>query len=127
MSPGRRYPRTDRVNEALREVIGDELERADDSRLDNTSVTGVRVSGDFSTAAVYFDTLDDAGEIIAVLGTLRIRLQKAVNRQLHLRRTPELRFAPDPAIAVGSRVEEILRSLQREVPARGDTAEGGDA
>jgi len=35
-----------------------------------------------------------------------------VARQLRLKRTPELTFQPDPAIAVGTRVEEVIRSLQ---------------
>ncbi len=126
MSPRRRYPRTERVNEALREVIGDELERIDDVRLERTTVTAVAVSGDLSQAEVFFDSLDDPAEVGPALAGARVRLQAAVNRQLHLRRTPELRFAPDPAIAVGSRVEEILRSLQREAPERGDNAEGGE-
>lgn len=121
-----RYARSSRVNEALREVIGDELERIDDARLEHTTVTGVRVTGDLSSAEVFFDTLGNDLEVTQALGSLRLRLQQAVNRQLHLRRTPELRFAPDPAIAVGSRVEEILRSLQREATDGGDTAGGAD-
>ena len=37
----RQYPRTARINELLREILADELERIDDERLDLVTVTGV--------------------------------------------------------------------------------------
>ena len=114
MTGERRYSRLDRVNEALREVIGDELERLDDERLELVTVTGVRVEADLRHAHVWFDTLSDGDEVTAALGRHRARLQAAIARDLRLKRTPELTFAPDPAIAVGTRVEQILRDLHDE-------------
>ena len=111
MAAERRYSRLDRVNEALREVIADELERVDDERLELVTVTGVKVEADLRHAHVWFDTLGRHDEVGVALGQHRVRLQAAVGRELRLKRTPELTFAPDPAIAVGTRVEEILRGL----------------
>jgi len=111
MAAQRRYSRLDRVNEALREVLGDELERVDDRRLDLVTVTGVRVEPDLRHATVWFDTLGAREEVAGALGQHRVRLQAAVGRQLRLKHTPELAFLPDPAIAAGTRVEEILRGL----------------
>ena len=111
---GDRYSRLDRVNEALREVIADELERVDDERLELVTVTGVRVDPDLRHAHVWFDTLGDGSEVAVGLARHRVRLQAAIGRDLRLKRTPELTFAPDPAIAVGTRVEEILRELHHE-------------
>ena len=118
---GRRYSRLDRVNESLREVIADELERIDDERLELVTVTGVRVQADLRRALVWFSALPpglgqragSAGEeeLAALLARHRSRLQSAVGRQLRMKRTPELHFQPDPAIASGTRVEEILRGL----------------
>jgi ribosome-binding factor A len=99
------------VNEALREVLGDELERVDDERLELVTVTGVQVDSDLRHARVWFDTLEPWEEVAAALAQHRVRLQAAVGRQLRLKHTPELTFDPDPAIAVGTRVEEILREL----------------
>ena len=42
---------------------------------------------------------------------MRVRLQAAISSQVRLKRTPQLRFEPDPAIAAGERVEDILRSI----------------
>lgn len=112
----RRYSRLDRVNHALQEVLGDELELVDDDRLELVTVTGVRVAPDLRSAVVWFSALA-AGEpesVAAVLAEHRPRLQGAVARQLRLKRTPELSFVPDPAIAAGTRVEDILRRLQNE-------------
>lgn len=107
----RPYSRLDRVNEALREVLGDELERIDDERLDLVTVTGVKATPDLRHANVWFDTLGSQDDVVVALAQHRVRLQAAVGRELRLKRTPELTFSSDPAIAVGTRVEEILRRL----------------
>ena len=114
MPPERRYSRIDRVNHAVQEVLADELELIDDDRLELVTVTGVRVVRDLSQAVVWFSSLalGDPASAAATLAGHRPRLQAAIARQLRLRRTPELSFVPDPAIAAGSRVEEILRTLQ---------------
>jgi ribosome-binding factor A len=119
----RRYSRLDRVNEALREVIADEMERIDDERLELVTVTGVKADPDFRRARVWFDSLGVAEEVATVLGAYRVQLQAAVGRQMRLKRTPELTFSPDPAIAMGTRVEQILRGLHRnagEPPSPGE-------
>jgi len=115
--PTKGWSRRDRVNEALREVIADELAVIDDDRLQLVTVTGIRVDPDFRRALVWFSALStlsaaDPTEVVEVLAEYRVRLQRAVARQLRLKRTPELTFQPDPAIAVGTRVEEVIRNLQ---------------
>ena len=114
---GRGYSRLDRVNEALREVLGDELERIDDTRLELVTVTGARVDPDLRHALVWYSGMSAPAadeEIRAALAAHRVRLQAAVGRQLRLKRTPELAFQADPGIAVGTRVEEILRGLETD-------------
>ena len=109
----RRYPRTARVNEVLREVVAEELERLgdDDPRLGLLTVTAVQSDPDLRQATVLFATLsDDAAE---ALEEVRVRLQAAVGRQVRLKRTPRLSFAADPAVASGQRIEEILRDIRR--------------
>lgn len=114
--PDRRYPRTARVNELVREVVAEELERIGDERLELVTVTGVDVEADLRRAIVWFTSLTES--VDEILAEHRIRLQAAIGRQVRMKRTPELTFRPDPAIVTGRRVEDILRKLQ-------DT--GGDA
>ena len=113
----RDFPRTARVNELLREVIAEELERIDDPRLELATVTGVTTDADLRHARVWLSSLDE--EAGTALAAHRRRLQAAVGRQARLRRTPELTFQADPAVATGARVDDILRSL-------GDAHQGED-
>jgi ribosome-binding factor A len=111
---GRDFPRTARVNELLREIVADELERLDDDRLEQVAVTAVKAEPDLRHATVWFDSLlgeDADDDVLHALGEVRVRLQAAVGRQSRLKRVPELAFAPDPAVRAGERVEGILRDL----------------
>ncbi len=106
----------ERVNQALCEVIADELALIGDERLPLMTVTGVKADPDLRRAVVWFVSLaatpdaDHSAEL-EVLAEHRSRLQGAVARQMRLRRTPELSFVPDPARAAATRVEQILRDL----------------
>ncbi len=123
--PARRYPRVARVNEALRQVLAEELERlaVADERLTLLTVTAVDTDPDYRRAKVLFSTLGD--EEAVALGDARVRLQAAVSRQVRLKWTPTLTFEADPAIAGGRRVEEILRGLGSS-DAAGDPDRAGD-
>ena len=111
------YPRALRVNQVLRQVVAEELERlADADELPMVTVTSVDVAPDMRTAVVYLATLDDATAV--VLEERRVHLQRTVGSQMTMKRTPRLTFRADPAIAAGSRVEELLRGLHEgESPA----------
>ena len=118
--PGRRrekrsqaaYPRTARVNEVLREVVAEALERmADtDDRLRLLTVTAVDITPDLSRATVYLSSLPSPA--LDALVEQRVSIQRVIGRQVRMKRTPLLEFEPDPAIAHGLRVEQILRNLQ---------------
>ena len=96
MPDRRRYPRTARVNELLREVIADELERLGDERLALATVTGVTTDPDLRHATVWFASLGDVAA--AALTEHRAGLQGAVARQVRMKRTPELvQNTPAPA------------------------------
>jgi ribosome-binding factor A len=103
-----------RVNELLREILGDSLERADDDRLELVTVTAVACEPDLRRAKVYIDSLggpeqDEA--LLEALGELRPRLQADIARQARLKRTPELSFVPDPVVRSADRIEQVLRGL----------------
>jgi ribosome-binding factor A len=108
----RPYPRRARVNEIVREVLADEIERLSDPRLGLVTVTGVDVSPDLRHATVYYSALtaEHADDALRAAGP---HLRAALGRQVRLKYLPELRFREDPAIAAGERVEEIIRNLHR--------------
>jgi ribosome-binding factor A len=106
------YPRSLRVNQVLRQVLAEELERlADaDERLRLVTVTAVDTTPDLRHATVYLSSLsEDAADGLA---ERRAQLQRAVGRQTRMKRTPLLEFAVDPAVVAGGRVDDVLRRIR---------------
>ena len=114
--PQRRYPRTARVNEVLREVVADALERVsdEDERLLLVTVTAIDVDPDLRHARVYFASRQDGTK--EALDEQRVRLQAAIGKQVRLKRTPQLSFVADPAVSSGAHIESILRQLKPNDP-----------
>lgn len=106
--------RSARLNELLREIIAEELNRIDDERLRWVSVTHVKTDRSLDRAVVSFTAaLGDADEeaaLVDVFETHRKRLQAAIGRQTTLRRTPPLSFEPDMHLRGASRIEDLLAS-----------------
>jgi ribosome-binding factor A len=115
------YARSLRVNQVLRQVVAEELERlADaDERLRMVTVTSVDSTADLRQAKVYLSSLSE--DAAAALEERRIQVQRVVARQTQLKRTPQLSFAQDPAVVAGGRVEDLLRQIHLE-----DGEESGD-
>ena len=111
----RKYPRTARVNEVVREVLAEELERMNDPRLSLVTITGVDVAPDLRQARVYYAALgrsDD--EVVTALRAAAPHLRAVLGNEVRMKYLPRLEFFLDPAIEQGQRVEDILRSLRGE-------------
>jgi ribosome-binding factor A len=108
------YPRSLRVNQVLRQVVAEELERlADaDERFRMVTVTSVDTAADMRTATVYLASMD--ADVAEALEERRPHLQRHIGLQVTMKRTPRLTFKADPAIVAGSRVEELLRGLDQD-------------
>ncbi len=113
------YPRALRVNQVLRQVLAEELERLADAedRLELITVTAVDTAPDFSHATVYVSSMGT--EAAEALGERRAQLQRAVGRQVRMKRTPLLEFAVDPAVIAGERLESRLRRIRQSESAPG--------
>src|ERR1700694_1698615 len=113
-----------RVDEAIRQVIGDAV-AADlkDPRVGFVTVTDVRTSADLSHARVYVSVLGEGGRPSAEeqragsLHGLRSAhgfLQARLAAELRLKRTPALEFSyddtTDRALRVDALIDEIGRS-----------------
>jgi len=109
------YPRTARLNELVRQIVAEELERIDDERLTLVTVVDVVCEADLRNATVYVTGLggpEDDAAIIEALGDHRTHLQATINRQTRFKRTPELIFAADEVTRSANRIETILADLQ---------------
>ena len=116
----RRYERTARVNEVVREVLAEELERLSDAKLGFITVTGVEVTPDLRQATVYYSALtlgaSEGAETDTAKALLEVKahLQSVIGRQVRMKYTPNLVFREDQAMRTGERVDEILRRLHSE-------------
>lgn len=110
----RSYPRVARLNQVIREVLAEEIERvADfDDRLDLVTVTDVSVEPDMRHALVFISRVSDG--ITEALEEARPGLQRAVARQTRMKRTPLLRFLLDVSLFTGERIETIIRDLNED-------------
>ncbi len=115
----RRYPRAARVNEVVREVLADELERLSDPRLGFVTLTDVEVSADLRQATVYYSVLGSGEAHAQTADALRSagsHLRAALGRQVRLKYLPSLSFEEDPAVAQGQRVDDVIRRLHEGPP-----------
>jgi ribosome-binding factor A len=101
-----------RVNEVLREVLADAIERAagNDPRLELATVTAVHCDADLRHATVLLASLP--APVGDALAQARPRLQAAIAHEVRIKRTPQLSFEADPAVAYAERVEVVLRRLR---------------
>ena len=103
-----------RVNQVMRQVLAEAIERLRDAddRLAMVTITEVDVAGDLSMATVYCSSL--SADQAAALDERRVQLQRAVAAEVTLKRTPKLQFLVDPSIESGARIEELLRRARPE-------------
>src|ERR671925_1681312 len=103
-----------RVNEALKEVLSEGIGDLKDPRIGFVTVTGVETSPDLRHARVYVSVLGSKRKRDATLAGLQSShgvLQSRVNRELRLKRTPQLTFEYDPTIERGVRLSRLIDEL----------------
>ena len=119
-----RYPRVYRLNQVLREVLAEEIERlGDQGPSELLTVTGVTVEPDLRHATVWLSSLSAPAR--ELLEEHRVELQGAVARQTTMKRTPRLSFEVDPAVVQGAAVEEALRRIRQTDAHQPDAREPG--
>jgi ribosome-binding factor A len=107
-----------KVNEALREVLSQEIAALKDPRIGFVTVTGVQVSADLRHAKVYVSVLGKARERERSLAGLRAahgHLQQRIGADVRTKRTPQLQFLYDESIDRGQRIETLLKRYEGEL------------
>lgn len=101
-----------RVNEVLREVIGQAVTiELSDPRLEMVAVTHVDATPDLRSAKVYVTALGDEESREDALRALKSAhgiLQSAINRETRMKRTPTLTFSYDESVETGLRISALL-------------------
>ena len=101
-----------RVNEVLREVLGDAIStELEDPRIGFVTVTSVDTSPDLRAARVYVSVLGDEEEreaTLAALASSHGKLQAAIAREVRMKHTPTLKFFYDDSLERGVRLSRLL-------------------
>jgi ribosome-binding factor A len=109
-----------RVNGVMREVLSSAISgELQDPRIGFVTVTAVDTSPDLRHARVHVSVLGTEQEREDTLAALRSShgvLQSAINSELHLKRTPALRFEYDDSIERADRITRMLDSDEGAEP-----------
>ena len=107
--------RQQRLADEIRDVLAECFQGGlmSDPRLEQVTITGVKLSPDLQLASVYYrvytdDAISDASQGLAVAAGF---LRKELARRLTVRRVPNLRFFYDESLEKASRIEDLLRKL----------------
>ena len=107
--------RKGRINEELQRELSSLIRTLKDPRVQQSmvSVTKVEATGDLRYAKVYISVLDKdkSKDTLKGLKSAGGFLRREIGSRLQLRYTPELIFEEDDSIAYGTKMFDLLRSL----------------
>lgn len=109
--------RANRVAEQMKKEIGEILTRKiKDPRVGFVTITDVEVTGDLQQAKVFISVLGDEQEKKeTLLGLSKANgfIRSEIGHRIRLRKTPEITFEFDEAYEYGSRIDTLLRDLNK--------------
>lgn len=126
MSKRRQHRVADLIQRELSDIV---QRRVKDPRLEGLTITGARVSPDYSYADVHFYRLGGdpkaLEEALEGLESARGFIRRELAGRLRIRHTPELRFHLDESIDYGDHIESLLAQIHEEEQERLDGTPGG--
>ena len=103
-----------RVDEAMKKVVSETIPTLKDPRIGFVTVTAVETSRDLDHAKVWLSVFGSEKQrdrtLEALEGAAGI-IQGRINRELKLRRTPQLEFVHDRAVEGGVRMTQLIDEL----------------
>jgi len=100
-----------KVNESLRNILGQAIGEEFGMQYGLVSVTKVDVSPDIKSARVFISCFNcaDSADFIKKLNTHASEYQRLINEQIRLKYTPKLKFILDDTIEYADRIEKLLK------------------
>ena len=116
--------RMNKINEELRREISNiiSLELKDPHLTGLISVTKVNTTPDFRYARVYVSMINEKSkkENLSILKQSSGYIRSAIAKRINLRTTPELVFEFDESLEYGSRIDEILKDITKDMKKEGE-------
>lgn len=108
----RDYPRSERVEQLSREVLGEAVRELKDPRVGFATVTSVKMSPDLRQARMYVSVLgndEQRAETIEAIRHALPHLRSVLGREVRLKFLPRLDVVEDLTALHGERIETLLR------------------
>lgn len=108
-----------RVGQEILKEVNDILrKKVRDPRVENVTITDVKVTGDLQQATIYYSILSDLASdkkkaqdgLNKASGLIRLEL----GHNLSIYKTPELFFELDESVVYGNHIDELLRDLNKD-------------
>ncbi len=112
------FARSDRVSGQIQKVLSEILlKKVKDPRLENASITDVRMSRDLRIARIYFVTSGNKKNIEEALEGFKSHIgyvKRTLARHLGLRYMPDLKFFYDESFDYGSHIDKVLKAVKAD-------------
>jgi ribosome-binding factor A len=112
------FARSDRVGGQIQKVLSEILlKKIKDPRLENASITDVKMSRDLRIARIYFVASGNKQGIEQAAKGFESALgfvKRTLARQLGLRYMPDLKFFYDESFEYGSQIDKVLKAVKAD-------------
>jgi len=109
------FSRSERVGGVIQKVLSDLLHKGiSDPRLENATITGVKMGPDLKTAYIYYSSYLGEKESEAItkgFQSAKGYVKRQLAGKLGLRYMPELKFVYDTSFDYGMKIEKLLKSV----------------
>lgn len=113
--------RREQLAQRVQVLLGTLIQRnVGDPRLQAVTITGVRLSGDASTATVFFScypAVEENDSLVEILNRAAGHLRRTLAHSMSARRTPALHFHYDQSLDSADRMEHLIRNLHHAADA----------
>jgi len=112
------FVRSDRVSGQIQKILSEILlKKIKDPRLENASITDVKMSRDLRIARIYFVTSGNTKSMEEAVEGFKSALgyvKRILARQLGLRYMPDLKFFYDESFEYGSQIDKVLKAVKAD-------------
>jgi ribosome-binding factor A len=112
------FSRSERVGGVIQKVLSELLHKGiSDPRLENTTITGVKMGSDLKTAYIYYSSYlgeKESADIAQGFQSAKGYVKRHLAGKLGLRYMPELKFMYDTSFDYGMKIEKLLKSVVPE-------------
>lgn len=106
------------AQEILKEVNDILRKKVRDPRVQDVNITDVHVTGDLQQATIYYSLLSDKAsdkeKAQEGLNKARGLVRRKLGHALSIYKTPELFFELDESVEYGSKIDQMIRDLNKE-------------